>query len=72
MDWMPIFLTFASGVFLAPLLISYKNHMGEMDKKLRVSEEVLDESTGSSLIVFGSTLSAKDVLARLEAPPKTE
>lgn len=38
-----------------------------VSKKLRVSEEVLNESTGSSLIVFGSTLSAKEVLARLDA-----
>lgn len=39
-----------------------------VSKKLRVSEEVLGDETGSSIIVFGTTLSAKEVLARLDAP----
>jgi hypothetical protein len=40
-----------------------------VQKKLRVSREALDESTGSSLLVFGTTPSAKEVLARLSTPP---
>ncbi len=35
-------------------------------KSLRVSREALDESTGSSLLVFGTAPSAKEVLALLE------
>ncbi|HTJ83963.1 MAG TPA: DUF790 family protein [Polyangiaceae bacterium] len=36
-------------------------------KKLRVSQEVLDEDTGSSVMVFSTTLSAKEILNRLGA-----
>ncbi|MBL9025520.1 MAG: DUF790 family protein [Myxococcales bacterium] len=39
-----------------------------VSKKLRVSREALDEATGSSLIVFNTALSAKEVLARLDGP----
>jgi hypothetical protein len=35
-------------------------------KSLRVSREALDESTGSSLLVFGTAPSAKEVLGLLE------
>ncbi len=38
-----------------------------VSKKLRVSRDALDETSGSSVIVFGSTLGAKVVLERLEA-----
>jgi hypothetical protein len=41
-----------------------------VSKKLRVSREALDESSGSSLIVFGSALSAKEVLSRLATGPR--
>lgn len=39
-----------------------------VSKKLRVSREALDDATGSSLLVFKSSVSAKEILARLEAP----
>lgn len=39
-----------------------------VSKKLRVSREALDEASGSSLIVFNTALSAKEVLARLDGP----
>jgi len=39
-----------------------------VSKKLRVSREALDESSGSSLVIFGSALGAKEVLSRLDAP----
>jgi hypothetical protein len=38
-----------------------------VSKKLRVSAEVLDDRTGSSVLVFSSALSAKEILARLRA-----
>lgn len=44
MDWMPFFLTFASGVFLAPLLIAFQRQMGELDKKIRAGEAQIRES----------------------------
>ena len=36
-----------------------------VSKKLRVSAELLDETPGSSVLVFGSTLPAKEILNRL-------
>lgn len=39
-------------------------------KSLRVSREALDEKTGSSLLVFGTAPSAKEVLALLDAGVK--
>ncbi len=38
-----------------------------VSKKLRVSAEVLDATTGSSVLVFSSALSAKEILTRLRA-----
>lgn len=44
MDWMPFLLTFVSGAFLVPMLVSFQRRMGELDRKIRAGEAQIKES----------------------------
>lgn len=47
MDWMPFFLTFASGSFMVPMLIAFQRQMSELEKKIRAGEAQLQEIDAS-------------------------
>ena len=44
MDWMPVFLIIASGLFEVPLLANFQKKMGGLDNKMRESEHQIRES----------------------------
>ena len=44
MDWMPFFLTLASGAFLIPMLLAFQKQMGGLTKRRRAGEKQIQEA----------------------------
>lgn len=43
MDWMPFLLVFATGSFMAPMLVGFQRQMGALKKKVREGETRIQE-----------------------------
>lgn len=43
MDWAPFLLTFASGSFMVPMLVSFQGQMGALEQKIRAGEMQIEE-----------------------------